>query len=634
MSSVEVERALGKQAARLGKQMQAEENSRADRLKMQELSVQNIDQLHTKVQNTLASFHKVADRQQDQVDHILDSLKNLTVHHKHRKQGVEKRLKMNLASQEKRLEKEFQSAESKGSVGSSKSTGSEKKMRLAREYMSVDDDDIPDYPFLWEDISDNTLLGRFVTSVAFDSLCSIVIVANAAFIGYASQYAADHYYLPDSEQSSTFIDVTEICFLGFYVLELTLKWIVWRCVFFYSEDWYWNWFDFVLVALGVYDLAIATFETGSSGGGTNLTWMRLLRLLKMMKMLRVIRVMRAFQELRLIMYSIIGSFRSLMWSLMMLLLLMYIFGLCLLQGVTAWLEDDAKKVRENEPGYAPISQSLKDEVHEYWGSVSKAMLTCYMTVTGGLDWDPVAKVLEKSGKVYFYVFLFYIVFITFAVFNVITGLFVDKARAVAGKDKVVVLQEERASNSSALYGVREWFANLEAKEGAGVKRKAFREALKEEEAYQILQNADIEYWEAVETFRVLSGHYNHKVSVDAFVDGVTQVKGQGTSMQMLTLMFKSKQYMNLMPDLMAYVEECFNDIWTMWKGEGAPLQSKVRSLTMRVDEANRTPYLRAQNPRGKSFRNAQESLSQVVPSDQAAAPSSKDSPQPTSMGAG
>lgn len=57
--------------------------------------------------------------------------------------------------------------------------------------------------------------------------------------------------------------------------------------------------------------------------------LRLLRLFKMLKMLRMIRVMKVFTELRLMLYSIMGSVRTMFWSSLMLSLNVHIWALLL-----------------------------------------------------------------------------------------------------------------------------------------------------------------------------------------------------------------------------------------------------------------------------------------------------------------
>merc|ERR1712217_418270 len=141
----------------------------------------------------------------------------------------------------------------------------------------------------------------------------------------------------------------EWLFTAFYMLELVLKVIVHRLQFFgiyngrfpppddAGSEWKWNLFDLFLVLTALYDGIVQLTLDDRESAGANMTWMRLLRLLKMLKMLRVVRLMRFFRELRLMFFTIGGSFRSLLWAMTMLFMINYIFALCFMQGASAYL---------------------------------------------------------------------------------------------------------------------------------------------------------------------------------------------------------------------------------------------------------------------------------------------------------
>merc|ERR550532_3897702 len=147
----------------------------------------------------------------------------------------------------------------------------------------------------------------------------------------------------------------------------------------------------------------------------------------MMKMLRIVRVIRFFQELRMMLRSIIGSMKVLFWSMVMLSLVMYTFGLAFLQATTAHLQDNGGQA---EP-----------DLFKYWGSLGSCCVTLYMAVTGGADWAPLAEPLSQVGILYHYLFLFYIALLTFAILNILTGIFAKAAMDVRQQDQENVLQE-------------------------------------------------------------------------------------------------------------------------------------------------------------------------------------------------
>jgi len=270
-------------------------------------------------------------------------------------------------------------------------------------------------------------LFRTVHSLAFERLVGAVIVLNAMFIGGSLQWSIEH---PMDDLPLSY-RVLEMCFLSFYGLELLLKLMIHRFYFFINEEWKWNLFDFTLVILTGEDLL---FTHLLDGAGFNLTFLRILRIMRVSKLFRIFRVVPFFNELRVMLLCILGSLRSLLWSILVLSLFYYIFAVLFMNGVATWLrtgpdEADAAAVRD------------------WYGSIFISMESLFMASTSGVDWREIGKPLQKVGNIYYGLFLFYIAFVLFAFLNILTGIFVDGAiRASKGDMEGSILsrlEEER-----------------------------------------------------------------------------------------------------------------------------------------------------------------------------------------------
>merc|ERR1712151_289020 len=128
----------------------------------------------------------------------------------------------------------------------------------------------------------------------------------------------------------------------------------------------------------------------------------------------------------MMMQSIVKSISTLCWAILMLMLVQYIFGLCFLQAVSTYLS-------ETKP------ENVDPEVHaaieKYWSSVYASLVTLYMAVTGGSDWEPLADPIRLSGWLYYWLFLFYIAFCMITVLNVLTGMIVDSTMEASESDE-------------------------------------------------------------------------------------------------------------------------------------------------------------------------------------------------------
>jgi len=253
----------------------------------------------------------------------------------------------------------------------------------------------------------------------------VAILGNTVFIGYSAEYAVKHYTNP----TNRFIDQGEWVFCILFTLEVTLRLIALKpWMFLFGEDCWWNLFDLTLVTTTLWS-QIDSLQMANQGTMPNTMSLRVLRLLRLLKMFRVVRIARFMRELRTMITSIVGSMRTLFWSMVMMSLILYIFGLVFLQAATAALPDES------------LDDITRGQLLQYFGSVYRSMLTLYIATTGGEDWGPMASPLVSTGVGYYYLFLFYISFLSMAILNVVMGLFVDAAMKATEKDRIETLKE-------------------------------------------------------------------------------------------------------------------------------------------------------------------------------------------------
>jgi len=413
---------------------------------------------------------------------------------------------------------------------------------------------------LWRNYSETTVIGRIVTSSRFETLCGCVICLNAAFIGYAGNYAIDNLENP----RNTFIRVCEYLFFSFYATELLLKLAVLRLNFFTNADMLWNIFDLVLVMQATYDIIYEAAQSGNDEGGGDLTWMRLLRLLKMLKMLRMVRVMRAFRELRLMLRSVTGSITVLFWSMVMLFLVMYVFGLVFLQAATAYLSE------------TPIDKLDDDTVagiEDYWGSLGLAILTLYMVITGGYDWAEIAEPLKTAGELYYILFLLYVAALTFAILNILTGIFAEAAMKIRQGDQENVIHEEMNRDKSTINDIKKLFRKLDNDNSKTIMWEEFRAHLDDKHVRAFFNTLEIDASDAKGLFDLL-GNGERGLTCQKFIDGCAKYKGAAKSIDIISLAHETKKFSSDMDLFMQFFEErCYHlQRWLTGSPKALPVQ--------------------------------------------------------------
>merc|ERR1719330_1201319 len=106
-------------------------------------------------------------------------------------------------------------------------------------------------------------------------------------------------------------------------------------------------------------------------------------------------------------------------------------------------------------------EELCSQVVELFGSVSTAMMTIFMSTTGGNAWGDVYEVVKKTGVANSVVFVSYIVFFLLAFFNIITSMFVDRALKLAKPDDADVIFERHMEELERAHELRELVETLD-----------------------------------------------------------------------------------------------------------------------------------------------------------------------------
>merc|ERR1719210_2720124 len=114
-------------------------------------------------------------------------------------------------------------------------------------------------------------------------------------------------------------------------------------------------------------------KTDSSSLSQNFTFMRILR------------VLRLIGELRTIVTSIVSSLKHLLWTVLLLLLLIYTLAVYLTQLVV--------DTRLSDPD-ADFPNLL-----QWWNSVGRSCMTLFQAISGGVDWDATLEPLSRHISV-------------------------------------------------------------------------------------------------------------------------------------------------------------------------------------------------------------------------------------------
>eukprot|EP00930_Biecheleria_cincta_P006073 TRINITY_DN107051_c0_g1_i1.p1 TRINITY_DN107051_c0_g1~~TRINITY_DN107051_c0_g1_i1.p1 ORF type:complete len:639 (+),score=84.96 TRINITY_DN107051_c0_g1_i1:36-1919(+) len=364
-------------------------------------------------------------------------------------------------------------------------------------------------------------LRDIVESAMFDYLSGALVVMNSITIGMQTDYLAAHV---EADPPMGY-RVVDIIFCVAFTLELVLRLCAYRMSFFYSSDWKWNMFDLLLVGMQLVDETLTAVASGFSSGGLNFSFMRVLRILRLIRIMRIIRILRLIGELRAIVSSIMGSMKSLAWTLALLFLLVYVFGVYFTQIVLEYRVSLQEEVKTGSQRMQPADYELE----KYFGTLSKSILSLYQAITGGLDWSTLSSpLIDRVSVLLGLVFSFYIAFGVLALLNVVTGVFVEAALKSARDDK----------DDYMMNHVRDMLKGF----SQDIDLTRFKDMLVNPQMQEFFKAIDVDISEAESVFHLLDSDESGTISLDEFMSGCLSLRGNAKALDVSILLHETRVF--------------------------------------------------------------------------------------------
>jgi hypothetical protein len=259
-----------------------------------------------------------------------------------------------------------------------------------------------------------------------------------------------------------------------------------------------------------------------------MSFLRLLRLTKMLKLLRMIRVLRSFKELRLIMNSIFGCTKSILWSSVLILAVTYTFSVIFLQGASAYMEG------------SPDDEATIREIRRHWVSISLAMHTLFAGAMGGEDWDVHSEFLYEMGLLYYAAYLLYVFLFVFVISNTISSIFLEALLNYADSDHGEIVQLNMEKKKEYMDKLQIIFDEVDANGDGELTYEEFCEVIDTPHMCAFASSLDLDMADAQRFFKTLSEDGRKTVDVESFVVGCIKLGGAAKSMDLLELAHSQK----------------------------------------------------------------------------------------------
>jgi hypothetical protein len=218
--------------------------------------------------------------------------------------------------------------------------------------------------------------------------------------------------------------------------------------------------------------------------------------------------------------GILHSLMTLAWVLVLLTMNMFLFSVYVTQIVAY----ERMEIRDGKDVDAEHAEALETN----FSSVAMTLYSLYKAVTGGDDWGGYADTLFSINVFPGLLFCFYVAFTTFAVLNVVTGVFIGNAFKLIEDDTDLNVMEQNESRRKTISQVKNLFRKADVDHSGQISREEFVKHIEDPcvQAYFRQLGLDIEAnrnW--IGMFDLLDFNEDGQIDIDEFVSGCLHMKG-------------------------------------------------------------------------------------------------------------
>mmetsp|Transcript_956 Transcript_956/g.3837 ORF Transcript_956/g.3837 Transcript_956/m.3837 type:complete len:435 (+) Transcript_956:202-1506(+) len=373
-----------------------------------------------------------------------------------------------------------------------------------------------------------------VNSLCFEAAGGVAILTNSLLIGIEIQYRTIHM---TTETPLPFYVINH-CFAILFTLELLTRMKAYGLrELFITHGLSWAWMDLFIVAAALLEMLFdLLFLTGSESsqkpaginGMSEVRISRILRVTRLVRTLRIQRLIRHIAPLRTLVLSIAGTLRSLMWAMVLLILMMYVVGLVVSQGVLDFCLENSQD----------LSPELNEGLQEYWISLDTAMFTLFQSFTGGVSWRDTIIPLEEVSLAFAWIVTAFISFVFFAMLNVMTGVFCSNAIETAQRNPEVIAASLMVDRHVYSENLRNLFKNMDEDDSGLITLSELENLLNNEMLNAHLRALGLDVGEAWTLFRLIDTDRSGVIEIDEFLRGCERLKGGARGIDLATMGFE------------------------------------------------------------------------------------------------
>jgi len=244
------------------------------------------------------------------------------------------------------------------------------------------------------------------------------------------------------------------------------------------------------------------------------------------------------KELRLVMQGLMGSMGMLSWTVVILVVFLYVSAIFTTSAIGRSAGfDDFKK------------QTNGWDHDDLFGTIGRSMFTLLQCMTRDSWSSSVARYVVVQQWYMAFFFMFFMLVSTYGLLNLVVSVIVEQTLTAARSNESRVKAREERSQRAELEGLKEIFT-LADEDGSGeLDVKEFLAALEDEEILWRMRQLDLPIDDAARLFTVIDGEGTRSLTMEEFIDGCTKLKGPARSRDLLAITAQADTLAKKMDDL-------------------------------------------------------------------------------------
>eukprot|EP00927_Polykrikos_kofoidii_P009499 TRINITY_DN1395_c1_g1_i1.p1 TRINITY_DN1395_c1_g1~~TRINITY_DN1395_c1_g1_i1.p1 ORF type:complete len:395 (-),score=70.42 TRINITY_DN1395_c1_g1_i1:27-1136(-) len=294
-------------------------------------------------------------------------------------------------------------------------------------------------------------------------------------------------------------------------------------------------------------------------------------------MARILRVVKGF---RMLILSIIHTFRGLAWAMILLFLIIYVFAIAFTQSTSSFILERIRA--DNLEGDSWKEDENMLVLWEYCGTMPRSIYTLFMISSEGRSWGDVAHPIGKMSTIWLLVFVVFIGAVHFAVLNVVTGVFCQSAIDAARRDREMAIQSLLENKQTHVNNIkkqfRSLFNNIDGDTSGHISIEEFDQHIHDEKVSGFFVLLDIDTSDAYALFRLLDDDGSGAIDAEEFVEGCLRLQGVARSIDLAKVRHENKFMLRKLASHMAGAEKRSESFMASVECNLVTVQQKVSKM--------------------------------------------------------